>query len=374
LGHLADAVLALVPSSRTHEVVHIDAADLERPVAFNPLQRAHPDRHAVIADDIVSAFVHIWGENAVGDRSQQVLRNSVRALMSANTATLLSIPRLLTEQTYRERIVGRIRDPVVLTYWRSQFDKYEDTFRSQVISPILNKLDALLSAPALRNIIGQPRSTIDLRRVMDSGQILIVDLSKGQLGEQNAHVLGALIVSALAQAAFAREDTPQHLRRPWYLYADEFQDYASAGFMRILSQARNYALALTLAHQYLGQMSDELREAVLGNAANCISFRAGAVDAQTLAAHLGLPAEFEYAGMGTHEIAPETLLARLPNFHAYGRLLVDNAPTDALHLDMLPDPPPINNRPHRIVTFSRMRYGNDRRVVEDKVGRFLAAN
>jgi hypothetical protein len=371
LGHLAQAVLALVPPHRAHELVYFDPADLDMPIAFNVLERAHPDRHAVIADDIVSAFVHIWGPTAVGDRSQQVLRNSIRALMAAPSATLLCIPRLLTDEAYRARIVRSISDPVVLMYWTQQFANYDDNFRQQVIAPILNKLDAVLSAPELRNIIGQPKSTLNLRRTMDEGRILIVNLSKGRLGESNAHILGALIVTKLAQAAFAREDTPQPERKPFYLYADEFQDYASAGFLRILSQARNYALSILLGHQYLGQLSDDLREAVLGNAASTIAFRVGAEDAPILAEHIGLEPQIDYSGMGSHETSPATLLTKLANFHAYARTLVDEAPTDALPLEMLPDPPPANHRPHRLISYSRMRFGRDRATIDGKIARFL---
>ena len=192
LGNLAQAVLGLVPSHRAHELVYLNPTDLERPIGFNVLEQVHPDKHAVVADDIVSAFVHIWGATAVADRSQQVLRNSIRALMEFPGTTLLAIPRLLTDDIYRARIVGRIRDPVVLAYWRNQFGAYDDAFRTLVIAPILNKLDAVLSAGALRNIIGQPKSTIDLRKIMDEGRILIVNMSKGTLGEGNAHLLGRL--------------------------------------------------------------------------------------------------------------------------------------------------------------------------------------
>ena len=185
----------------------------------------------------------------------------------------------------------------MLSYWRNQFGAYDETFRTQVVAPILNKLDAVLSAGALRNIIGQPKSTIDLRKIMDDGRILIVNMSKGVLGEGNAHLLGAFLVSKFAQATFSRADVPEAERRPFYLYADEFQDYASSGFTRILSQARNYALALTLAHQYLGQLSEALRQAVLGNAASFIALRVGAEDAPLIAAHLGLEPEVETSGI-----------------------------------------------------------------------------
>jgi len=369
LGHLAQAILGDVPSERAHELVYLDPTDLERPIGFNVLDRVHPDKHALVADDIVSAFLHIWGATAVGDRSQQVLRNSIRALMSAPTATLLGIPRLLTDGTYREQIVRRVTDPVVLAYWRQQFESYDDDFRTQIIAPILNKLDAVLSAPELRNILGQPKSTIDLRKIMDEGRILVVNMSKGRLGENNAHLLGAFLITTLAQDAFARAATPE--LRPFYLYADEFQDYASAGFTRILSQARNYGLALTLAHQYLGQLSQDLRQAVLGNAATFVALRVGAEDAPLLADHLGLEPEVEYNGMGTHEIPAATLLTKLSNYHAYARVLVDDCLEGPYEIAFPSPPKPINHRPHRLITNSRVRFGRDRETVEEKISRFL---
>ena len=371
LGNLAQAVLGLVPSHRAHELVYLNPTDLERPIGFNVLEQVHPDKHAVVADDIVSAFVHIWGATAVADRSQQVLRNSIRALMDSPGTTLLAIPRLLTDAHYRSRIVDRIHDPVVLSYWHNQFGAYDEAFRTQVIAPILNKLDAVLSAGALRNIIGQPKSTIDLRKIMDEGRILIVNMSKGVLGEGNAHLLGAFLVSKFAQAAFSRADTPEAERRPFYLYADEFQDYASAGFTRILSQARNYALALTLAHQYLGQLSEALRQAVLGNAASFIALRVGAEDAPLIAAHLGLEPDVQTSGMGTHETPPEKLLLTLPNYAAWVRFLSDDTPSGATFVEMLPPPKPINHRPHRLITNSRVRFGRERAMVEEKIARFL---
>jgi len=371
LGNLAQAVLGLVPSARAHELVYLNPTDLERPIGFNVLEQVHPDKHAVVADDIVSAFVHIWGATAVADRSQQVLRNSIRALMDSPGTTLLAIPRLLTDPDYRSRIVERIHDPVVLSYWRNQFGAYDETFRTQVVAPILNKLDAVLSAVALRNIIGQPKSTIDLRKIMDEGRILIVNMGKGMLGEGNAHLLGAFLVSKFAQAAFSRADTAEVERRPFYLYADEFQDYASSGFTRILSQARNYALALTLAHQYLGQLSEALRQAVLGNAASFIALRVGAEDAPLIAAHLGLEPDVQTLGLGTHETPPEKLLLTLPNYAAWARFLEDDTPSGAMLVQMLPPPKAVNHRPHRLVTNSRVRFGRERATVEEKIARFL---
>ena len=374
LGHLAEATLALVPPHRAHEVVYLNAADFERPLGFNVLEAIDVDRHALVADDVVSAFVKIFGESAVGTRSQQVLRNSVRALLWSPAASLLCIPRLLADAEYRERVVRRVADPVVSTFWRSDFASYDERRRVEVTGPILNKLDAVLSAGSMRNIIGQVRSSFDLRRTMDESRILVVNLAKGRIGESNAHLLGALLVTKIAQAAFAREDTPQHLRRPFYLYTDEFQDYASAGagFLNILSQARNYGLVLAgLAHQYLGQLDFGLRDAVIANAANSIVLRVGAADAPLLAAHLGLEPRVEFSGMGSHETPPEKLLSTLPNFRAYARILVDDTPSAALPLELFPDPPAAHHRPHDLIAHARHVYGRDRAKVEAKIARFL---
>lgn len=379
LGHLAEAAIALVPTSRAHEFVYLNPADLERPIGLNVAENAPPDQHAVIADDILAAFIHVFGKDAVGDRSQQVLRNSIRALLYSPNTTLLCIPRLLTDDTYRATIVRRIRDPVVLTYWTKQFEPYSTTFREQVTAPILNKLDAVLSAPELRNIIGQPKSTIDVRKIMDEGRILFVNLNKSQIGENNAHVLGAFIATQIAQAAFARAHIiAEAIRRnepipfpTFYMYADEFQDFISGGFKRILSQARNYLLALTLAHQYLGQLTDELRQAVFGNAASFLSFRIGAEDAPMIAAHLGLEPRVDVSGLGYRTTDPEQLLTLLPNYHAYFRTLIDDTPTAPIPLEMPPPPAPINHRPHRLITNSRVRFGRDRASIETKIARFL---
>jgi len=373
LGGLAQAALSMVPATRAHQLVYLDPTDLERPIGFNVLDHIPADRRPTVADDVVSAFIHIWGETAIADRSQQVLRNCIRALLDAPTATLLCIPRLLHNENYRARIMRTIRDPVVLAYWRDQFATYKDDFRAQVISPILNKLDAVLSAPAMRNIVGQPKSTIDLRRIMDEGRVLIVNLNKGSFGEVNAHLLGAFIITRLAQAAFARIDTPQAERRLFHVYADEFQDFASSGFNRILSQARNFSLALTLGHQYLGQLTDSLRDATFGNAASFISFRIGAEDAPLIARHLGLEPEIEYAGMGSREVSPAQRLRQLANFTAWGRFLVDDAPSEPMLIELPASPKVINHRPHRLITNSRVRFGRHRAGVEDRIRRFLEA-
>lgn len=369
-GSLALGALGCVPRRRAHQVVYVDPTDMARPIGFNVLDGVAPDQQAVAADGVVSAFHHVWPDSW-GPRLEYLLTHAVRALLANPGSTLLGVPRLFTDDTYRTRILARVRDPVLLAFWRNEWDRYDGRFRSEATAPILNKLGKVLADNRLRNIVAQPRSTIDLRRTMDEGRILVINLAKGPMGEGTSHLLGALLSTALATAALSRADLPERDRRPFYLYADEFQTYASTGFAVILSEARKYALALTLGHQYLGQLSDSLRQAVLGNAASFVSFRVGAEDAPLLVAHLGLRPEIEASGMGTRTITPAEQLVRLPDYYAFARTLADDAPTEAALLRMHPPPRPVHARPQRLIVNSRLRFGRNREAVEAKIARFL---
>ena len=357
-GDLAERALTLIPPKRAHQLVYLNPADLERPIGFNVLDRVLEDQRPVVADGVVSAFRHVWPDSW-GPRLEHFLLNSVRALLDAPGQTLLGIPRLLIDEHYRARIVRTVRDPVVRSFWINEYAVYDKRFLAEANSPILNKIGRVLSAPAVRNIIAQSKSTIDLRRMMDEGRILIVNLSKGALGEGTAHLLGALLTTGIAHAALSRADTPEHERRVFHLYADEFQSFSTESFALILSEARKYALTLTLGHQYLGQLSDRLRQAVLGNTGSFIAFRVGAEDAPLVADHLGL--------------GNPTAVQDLSNFQAYGRFLIENTPTSATHLSLYESPESVNARPHKLVANSRIRFGRDRRVVENRIARFLSA-
>jgi hypothetical protein len=358
-GDLAEQALAFIPKARAHELVYLNPADLERPIGFNVLERVPLDLRALTADGIVAAFIHIWGETSVGARSQQVLRNSLRALMDAPNATLLCIPRLLTNDAYRESVLRTVHDPVVRAYWQTEFAAYDAKRRTEATAPILNKLDALLSVPALRNIIAQPKSTIDLRRMMDEGRILIANLSKGAIGEGTSRLLGALITTTLARAALSRVDTAQQQRKPFHLYADEFQSFANDGFALILSEARKYALSLTLGHQYLAQLPDGLKHAMLGNTGSFVTFRVGVEDAPLLAFHLGID-------------NPDAL-TDLPNFSAWARTLIDGTPSSPRRINLYAPPKPLHGSAQRLTNNSRIRFGRPRQEIEHRVSRFLAA-
>jgi hypothetical protein len=357
-GDLAEAVLMHIPRSRTNDLVYINPADTERPIGFNPLSGVPEDLKPIVADGVVSAFRHVWPDSW-GPRLDYILTNAVRALLDVPGATLLMLPRLLIDNTFRERLVElHVQDPVVRSFWLSEYAGYGDRFRAEAISPIQNKVGKALIEPRLRNMLAQPRSTITLRRLMDEGAIVVCNLAKGRLGEGVAHLLGALLTTSIAQAALSRADVPADDRRVFHLYADEFQSFATESFGLILSEARKYGLTLTVAHQYLDQVPEHLRAAVFGNVGSMIACRTGASDAPILAEQIGL------GGVDA--------LMDLPNFTARARLLVDGVPSSALRLDLSNARHPRRHHPRRLVDTSRKRFGRPRAEVEERVRRFLA--
>jgi Helicase HerA, central domain len=355
-GDLAMRALASVPTSRAHELVYLNPGDLEKPIGLNLLSGVAEHLRPVIADGVVSAFKHVWPD-FWGPRLEYILLNAVRLLMDAPGSTLLGLSRLLIDNTHRKYLLVHCRDVVVKRFWLNEYDSYDTRFRNEAIAPIQNKIGRLMSSPSLRNIISQPVSTIDFRKMMDEGRILIANLAKGTLGEGTSHLLGALLTTSLTHAALSRVDIREEDRRPFYLYADEFQNYASESFALILSEARKYRLALTLGHQYLAQLPDSLRHAVLGNSGSFIAFRIGAADAQLIAEHIGL--------------RNQKALEDLSNFSAWGKYLVNGMPTDPMFLEMLPPPKPVNHRVAKLIANSRIRFGRDRAKVEGRIKSFL---
>jgi len=356
-GDLAESALAHVPRARSNDLVYLNPADIERPIGFNPLSRVPDDLKPVVADGIVSAFRHVWPDSW-GPRLDYILTNAVRALLDVPGATLLMLPRLLIDEGFRVPLVAHhVGDPVVRAFWMNEYAGYTDSFRSEAVAPIQNKIGKALMVPSLRNMLAQPKSTISFRRLMDEGAIVICNLSKGALGESTAHLLGALITTALAQAALSRADTPAGDRRVFHLYADEFQSFATESFALILSESRKYALTLTIGHQYLDQVPDRLRSAVFGNAGSIISCRAGAEDALILSRQIGLG-------------GPDALLD-LPNFSAWARLLRSGTPTSPIRLQLYDAPRARRSSPHRLIATSRMRFGRPRAEVEARIRQFL---
>lgn len=358
-GDLAEAALRSIPRWRTNHLVYLNPADLDRPVGFNPLARVPEDLKPVVADGIVAAFRHVWPDSW-GPRLDYILTSAVRALLDLPGATLLMLPRLLIDDAFRAGIVHcHVADPVVRSFWLNEYAGYSDSFRKEAIAPIQNKIGKALMTPSIRNMLAQPRSTITFRRLMDEGAIVICNLAKGALGESTAHLLGALITTAFAQAALSRADTPADKRRVFHLYADEFQSFATESFALILSEARKYGLTLTLGHQYLDQLPDQLRAAVFGNAGSIVAARCGAEDSAILARQIGL--------------GGDDALLDLPNFAAWARLLRDGTPTSPMRLDLLSPPAPRRQDADKLVKISRMRFGRPRQSVESQIARFLGS-
>jgi hypothetical protein len=357
-GDLAEAVLTRIPKARTNDVVYLNPADLDRPIGFNPLSQVRDDLKAIVADGIVSAFRHVWADSW-GHRLDYILTNAVRALLDVPGGTLLMLPRLLTDDGFRGRIVEQfVGDPIVRSFWVNEYAGYSASFRTEAIAPIQNKIGKVLMMPSLRNMVTQPRSTITLRRLMDEGAIVVCNLSKGSLGESTAHLLGALLTTSLAQAALSHADKPASERPVFHLYVDEFQSFATDSFALILSEARKYGLTLTLAHQYLDQLPDQLRSAVFGNAGSIIACRCGAEDAAILSAQIGLESR-------------EALLD-LPNFSAWARLLRRGVPTSPIPFDLYDAPRQRRPDAHRLIETSRQRFGRPRQDVEVRIQKFLA--
>jgi Helicase HerA, central domain len=357
-GDLAFAALQHVPHRRINDLVYIDPADIERPIGFNPLAHVPDPLKPVVADGVVAAFRHVWPDSW-GPRLDYILTSAVRALLDVPGATLLMLPRLLIDDAYRIQMIDRhVSDPVVRAFWLNEYAAYSPSFRVEAIAPIQNKIGKALMVPSLRNMLAQPTSTITLRRLMDERAIVIVNLSKGALGESTAHLLGALLTTAIAQAALSRVDVAADRRIPFHLYADEFQSFATESFALILSEARKYALTLTIAHQYLDQLPDRLRSAVFGNVGAVVACRTGATDAPILAEQIGL--------------GGADALLDLANFSAWARMLRGGVPSSPIRLNLHAAPPPRRTSPDRLVQLNRMRFGRPRGEVEARIARFLA--
>lgn len=353
-GDLCEAIVAAVPSYRTNDVILFDAGDTAFPLAFNVLSCTRPDQRHLVAEGVVSAFKKLYG-TFWGPRMGYFLHSAVLALLEVPGTTLLSLQRFLSERQYRDAIMGKVRDPVVRNVWQQEFAAMPPKFQAEVVAPIQNKIGAFVSNPLLRNIIGQPRSTFDLRKVMDEGKVLLCNLSKGRTGDDASSLLGSFLVTAIQLAAMSRADIPEEQRRDFFLYVDEFQNLATESFATILSEARKYRVPLTLSHQYLAQVEEQTLAAVFGNVGTLIAFQVGAHDAEILAEQLG------------GDVTTRDLLT-VPRYQAYVRLLIDGHPSRPFSLTTLPPPRLYDrDRPGIIRRTSRQRYARPEARVQTEI-------
>jgi Type IV secretion-system coupling protein DNA-binding domain len=281
-GDLALDILDSIPRSRINDVCYLDVTDTERPVGFNPATRIAPERRALAAAGIVSAFKHLWSDSW-GPRLEHFLYHGVAALISRSHATLIDLPRLYTDDNFRDRVLHSVIDPVTLRFWHEEFPGYTKTLRSDAIAPILNKAGQFTASPQLRLILGQVAPRLDLAFTMNKRRILIANLAKGSIGEQASNLLGSLLVSHLQLVAMERGSLPPHQRVPFFVHVDEFQTFSSDAFASLLSEARKFATHFSLANQYTDQLPHAVRSAVIGNAGSLVVFRVGSGDSELLA-------------------------------------------------------------------------------------------
>jgi hypothetical protein len=281
-GDLALDILDAIPRSRINHVCYLDVTDAERPVGFNPATRIAPERRALAAAGIVSAFKHLWTDSW-GPRLEHFLFHGVMALISRQHTTLIDLPRIYSDDDFRLRMLRSVADPETLRFWHQEYPSYTKTLRSDAVAPILNKAGQFTASPQLRLMLGQVAPRLDLKFTMDRRRILIANLAKGAIGEQASNLLGSLLVSHLQLIAMERGMLPQAERVPFFVHVDEFQSFSSDTFASLLSEARKFATHFALANQYTDQLPNAVRSAVIGNAGTLVVFRVGSRDAELLA-------------------------------------------------------------------------------------------
>ena len=358
-GDLVERVIDFIPNHRINDVLYFSPSDTDYPIGFNLFDAGDVKHRYLISSAIISIFKKIWADSW-GPRLEYILRNSLLALLESPGNTLLGIPRLFVDKDYRNKVVNQIQDPVVKSFWVKEYARYQDKFLVGAVSPIQNKIGQFTSIATIRNIIGQTKSRIDFREAMDMKKILLFNLSKGLIGEDVSSLLGAMILSKLQIAAMSRADIPEEARTDFFTYIDEFQNFSTDSFANILSEARKYKLSLIMAHQYVGQLSEEVQKAIFGNVGTSICFRVGAEDAEFLRP------EFE----------PEFLVAdlvALGQFEIAIKLMVDSVTSRPFSARTLPpmELPNVGVR-EKVLRVSRERYAVPREIIEQKLNKWLA--
>lgn len=357
-GDLAEKVIQFIPSHRINDVVYFNPSDMEFPIAFNVVEHVEPHLRHLVASGLLGVFQKLWADSW-GPRLEYILRNAILAVLDYPGSTLLAVTRMLSDKAFRKKVVEKIQDPVVKSFWVNEFAGYADKFASEAVSPIQNKVGQFLSSSLIRNIVGQVKSSIDVRQIMDEGKILIMNLSKGRIGEDNSALLGSMMITKIQLAAMSRVDIPEHERRDFYLYVDEFQNFATDSFANILSEARKYRLNLIMAHQYVEQLGEKVKPAVFGNVGTLIVFRVGAADAEELVK--------EFTPTFTEED-----IVNLPKYEFYLKLMIDGVASDPFSARGLP---PLTEdektgNVEKVINVSRERYARGRREVEEKIMRW----
>ena len=360
-GEFVEEVVDKIPSNRVNDVVYFNPADTEYPIGFNVLQVTDEKYKHLVSSDLMGIFTKIWA-NVWSARMEYILNNCILALVDTPETTLLGIIRILVDKDYRQKVVNNVKDPVVRSFWINEYASWRDQFRNEAIAPIQNKVGQFLSTSLIRNIVGQAKSTINVAEIMNSNKILLVNVSKGRIGEDNSALLGAMLITKIQLAAMERVRIPETERKDFYLYVDEFQNFATDSFANVLSEARKYRLNLIVAHQYVGQLvtdtTTRVRDSIFGNVGTLISLRVGAADAEFL----------------EKEFFPEFViqdLVNLDNYNIYLKMMIDGVSCRPFSATTLPPMDTgVTNQREKMIKVSRERYANPQKEVEEKISRW----
>ncbi len=353
-GESVEKLIHFVPKERIKDVVYFNPSDLEWPIAFNVIEEVPVEfRHLVVAG-LMGVFKKIWPD-VWSARMEYILNNTLLALLEYPHSTILGVNRMLSEADFRDHVIDRVTDPVVKSFWEKEFSRYHDRYAVEAIAPIQNKVGQFISNPLVRNIIGQKELKIDIRKIMDEGKIFLANLSKGLIGEENSILLGALLVTKTQLAAMSRVDTAERERKDFYLYVDEFQDFSTESFANIFAEARKYRLNLTVAHQYIAQLNDKVKDAVFGNTGTLITFRTGPEDAEFLEKYF------------SPDFTKEDIM-NLPNYNFYIKLMIDGLVSKGFSASNIPPSSvPEQSFIQEIIQHSREKYSVARSEVEKEI-------
>ncbi|OGM57868.1 hypothetical protein A3E46_01060 [Candidatus Woesebacteria bacterium RIFCSPHIGHO2_12_FULL_46_16] len=363
-GDAIEDLLTMIPPERAEDVIYFDPGDSERPMGLNLLEAHTEDQRHFVATSVINMMYKLFDPyktGIVGPRFEHAVRNAMLTAMAEDGNTFVEVMRILTDARFVQDILPKVTDPIVKRYWTDQIAQTADFHKSEVLDYIVSKFGRFVTNKMIRNIIGQSQSSFDFRRVMDEGKILFINLAKGKIGEENSNFLGLVLVPRILMAAMSRQDVPEDQRRDFFLYVDEFQNFATPDFAQILSEARKYRLNLTVANQFIGQVEEEVKNAVFGNVGSVICFRVGVTDASYLA----------------HEFSPvfsEDDLLNIERYHVYIKTIVNNEPVPPFSMDLTKDltkqKESMNKRVAEIIKeMSRLRYGRDLRLVEAEIVR-----
>ncbi|MBI2405484.1 ATP-binding protein [Candidatus Microgenomates bacterium] len=359
-----EKILPLIPPERAEDVIYFYPRDFERPMGLNLLEAATEEQKHFIASAIINMFYKLFDPyrtGIVGPRFEHAVRNGMLTAMAEPGTTFVEVVRILTDARFVQELLPKVDDPVVRRYWTDQIAQTSDFHKSEVLDYIVSKFGRFVTDKMMRNIIGQSKSAFDFRDVMDNGKILLINLAKGEIGEENANFLGLVLIPRILMAAMSRQDVPEEERRDFYLYVDEFQNFATPDFAQILSEARKYRLNLCVANQFIGQIEEEVKNAIFGNVGTLMCFRVGVQDANYLAR------EFS-------PVFAEEDLLNIERFHVYMKTTVRNEPVPPFSVDLTKDLEEekklANTRTAEIIKeMSRLKYGQDRALVEAEITR-----